>query len=86
MQRIWVDITKDCDGNQLNYNKNLAAIGNKNYALQKSLKTDFFDSNRRRKIPTVIRHLLSSPRHPILHSKIFVFVQLFAQLFYRKIH
>ena len=41
MQRISVNLTKDCDGNQLNYNNNLPAIGIKNYALQKSLKTDF---------------------------------------------
>ena len=37
MQRISVNITNDCDENQLN----LPAIGNKNYALQKLFETDF---------------------------------------------
>ena len=41
MQRISVNLTNDCDGNQLNYNNNLPAIGNKNYALQKPFETDF---------------------------------------------
>ena len=41
MQRISVNLTNDCDGNQLNYSNDLPAIGNKNYALQKSFKTDF---------------------------------------------
>ena len=41
MQRISVNLTNDCDGNQLNYNNNLPAIGNKNYALQKTFETDF---------------------------------------------
>ena len=35
MQSISVNLTNDCDGNQLNYNSDLFAIGNKNYALQK---------------------------------------------------
>ena len=39
MQRISVNLTNDCDGNQLNYNNDLLAIGNKNYALH--FKTDF---------------------------------------------
>ena len=64
MQRISVNLTKDCDGNQHNYNNDLPATGNKNYALHKPFKADFFDSNRQRKTPTVIRHLLSSPRQP----------------------
>ena len=47
----------------------------------------FFDRNRKRKTPTVIRHSLSSPkssqshcspRHPILQSNIFFYVKLFA--------
>ena len=42
MQRILVNLTIDCDGNQLNYKNDLPAIGNKNYALQKPFKTDFF--------------------------------------------
>ena len=33
MQRISVDLTNDCDGNQLNYNNDLLVIGNKSYAL-----------------------------------------------------
>ena len=41
MQRISVDLTNDRDGNQFNYNNNLSAIGNKNYALQKPFETDF---------------------------------------------
>ena len=41
MQRISVKLTNDCDGNQLNYNNDLPAIGNKNYALQKPFGTDF---------------------------------------------
>ena len=41
MQRISVNLTNDCDGKQLNYNNDLPAIGNKNYALQKPFKTDF---------------------------------------------
>ena len=41
MQRISVNLTNDCDGNQLNYNNDLPAIGNKNYALQNPFETDF---------------------------------------------
>ena len=41
MQRIAVNLINGCDGNQLNYNTDLPAIGNKNYALQKPFKTDF---------------------------------------------
>ena len=41
MQRISVDVTNDCDGNQLNYNSDSISIGNKNYALQKPFETDF---------------------------------------------
>ena len=41
MQRILVNLTNECDGNQLNYSNDLLAIGNKNYALQKSFETDF---------------------------------------------
>ena len=40
MQRISVNLTNDCDGNQLNYNNDLAANGDKNYALQKPFETD----------------------------------------------
>ena len=41
MQRISVSLTNDCDGNQLNYNNDLPAIENKNYALPKPFETDF---------------------------------------------
>ena len=42
MQRISVNLTNDYDGNQLNYNNDLPAIGNnKNYAQQKPLETVF---------------------------------------------
>ena len=78
MQRISVNLTNDCDGIELNYSIDLPAIGNKNYALQKPF--EFFDSNWQRKTPTVIHHLLSRPRHSILHSNIFFYVQLFATI------
>ena len=32
MQRIPVNLTNDCSGNQLNYNNDLPAIGKNNYA------------------------------------------------------
>ena len=38
MQSISVNLTNDCDGNQLNYNSDLPAIGNKNW---KPFETDF---------------------------------------------
>ena len=41
MQRISVNLTNDYGGNQLNYNNDLSAIKNKNYALQKLFKIDF---------------------------------------------
>ena len=41
MQIISVNLTNDCDGNQLDYNNILPTIGNKNYALQKPFETDF---------------------------------------------
>ena len=41
MQRISVNLTNNCDGNQLNYNNDLPAIEIKNYALQKRFETDF---------------------------------------------
>ena len=34
----------DFGGNQLNYNNDLRAIRNKNYALQKPFKIDFFNA------------------------------------------
>ena len=41
MQRISVNLANECDENQLNYNNDLSAMGNKNYALQKPFETDF---------------------------------------------
>ena len=41
MQIFSVNLTNYCDGNQVNYNNDLPAIGNKNYALQKPFETDF---------------------------------------------
>ena len=43
MQRISVNLTNNCDGNQLNYINDLRvpAIGNKIYAPQKAFETDF---------------------------------------------
>ena len=41
MQRISVNLTNDSDVNQFNYNNDLPAIGNKNYALQKPFEIDF---------------------------------------------
>ena len=41
MQRISVNLTNDCDGNQLNYNNDSLAIEKKNYALPKLFEKDF---------------------------------------------
>ena len=41
MQGISVNLTNDCDGNELDYNNDLPVIGNENYALQKPFETDF---------------------------------------------
>ena len=41
MHIISVNLTNDCDENQINYKNDLLAIGNKNYALQKPFETDF---------------------------------------------
>ena len=78
MQTISVNLTNDCDGNQLNYNNDLPAIEKKNYALQKPFETDSL---------TVIGHaklrlsfVIGCPRHPILHSNIFFYVKLFATI------
>ena len=46
----------------------------------RKLSKQIFYSDRQRKTPTVIPHLLSSPRHPILHSKIFFYIKLFATI------
>ena len=68
MQRIPVNLTNDCDKNQLNYKNDLPAIRNKNYALRKPFLTDFFDRViGKSETATVNRHFLNGPRHPILH-------------------
>ena len=80
MQRISVNVTNDCDGNQLNYNNDLPAIGNKNYALRKPFETDFLTviGNAKRSQPLVICWVAQGSRarcgsrHPILHSNIFL--------------
>ena len=50
------------------------------YLELETFRNRFFDSNWQRKIPTVIRYLLISPRHPIFHSNIFFNVKLFATI------
>ena len=50
MRRILVNLTNDCDGNQLNHKNDLPAIGNKNYALQKPFETDFLTVIRNAKL------------------------------------
>ena len=80
MQRISVNFTNDSDGNQLNYKHDLPAIGNKNYALQKSFETDFLTiiGNAKLRLSFVIFSVAQGsrscrgPRHPILHSNIFL--------------
>ena len=86
MQRISVNLKNDCDGNKLDYNNDLPAIGNKNYALQKSFETDFLTliSNTKLRLSFVIclvaqgSPVRCGPRHPILHSNIFFYVKLYA--------
>ena len=83
MQRISVYHTNHCDGNQLNYNNDLPAIGNKNYTLQKPFETNFLTviGNAKLRPPFVICRVAQGsrprcgPRHSILQ-----------QLFYREIH
>ena len=63
-------------------------IGNKNYALQKPLETDFLTviSNAKLRPSFVICWVAQGsrpycgPRHPILHSNIFFYVKLFAKI------
>ena len=85
MQRISVNLTNDCDGNQLNYNTDLPVIGNKNYSLQKPFETDFLTviGNAKLRTSFVICWVAQGsrprcgPRHPIFHSTIFFYVKLF---------
>ena len=86
MQRIPVDLTNDCDRNQLNYNNDLLVIGNKNYALQKPFETDFSTVIGNAKLRTSIvicwvaqgSRPRCGPSHPILHSNVFFYVKVFA--------
>ena len=88
MQRISVNFTNNCDGNQLNYNNDLPAIGNKNYALQKPYETDFLTviSNAKLRPSFVICWVAQGSRphcgsrHPILYSNIFFYVKLFSTI------
>ena len=88
MQRIPVNLTNDCDGNQPDYNNDLPAIGNKNYALQKPFETNFLTviGNAKLLLAFVICWVAQrsrprcGPRHPILHSNIFSYVKLFATI------
>ena len=41
MQRISVNLTNDCSGNELHHNNISPAVGNKNYAIQKPFERDF---------------------------------------------
>ena len=41
MQSISVNLTNECDRNQLNFNNDSPATGNKNYAIQKPFEIDF---------------------------------------------
>ena len=88
MQRILVNVTNNCDGNQLNYNNDLTAIGNNNCALQKPSETDFLTviGNANLQPSFVICCVAQGsrpqcgPRHPIFHSNIFFYVKLFATI------
>ena len=87
MQRISVNFTNDCDENELNYNTDLPAIRNKNYALQKPFEKYFFTVTGNAFRPSFVICWVAEgsgprcgPRHPILHSKIFFYVQLFATI------
>ena len=86
MQRISANLTNNCDRNQLNYNKDLPTIGNKNYALQKLFESDFLTVIGNAKLrPSFIicwvaqgSRTRCGPRHSILH--IFFYVKLFATI------
>ena len=88
MQRISVNLTNACNGNQLNYNNDLSAIGNKNYAIQKPFETDFLIVIVNAKLrPSFVvcrvaqgSRLRCGLRHPILHSNIFFYVKSFATI------
>ena len=84
MQRI----SNNCVGKQLNYNNDLPAIGNKNYALQKPFETDFLTviGNAKLRPSFVICWVAQGsrprrgPKHPIFPSNIFFYVKLLATI------
>ena len=88
MQRISVNLTNYCDGNQLNYNNDLSASGHKNYALQEPFEIDFLTviGNAKLRPSFVIFCVAQSsrsrcgPRRPFRHSNIFFYVKLFAAI------
>ena len=88
MQRILVNLTNDCNGNQLNYNNDLAATGNKNYALQRPFEKYLLTviSNAKFRLSFIICWVAQGSwprchrRQPILHSNIFFYVKLFATI------
>ena len=73
---------------EINDKYDLPAIGNKNYALQKPFKTDFLTViGTAKHRPSFVICLVAQgcrprcgPRHPILHSNIFLYVKLFATI------
>ena len=79
MQKISVNLTTDCDGNQLNCNNDCNL--KQELCTTETFWNRFFDSNWQHKTPTVIRHLLSSPRQPTtlwFCTRTFFYVKLFA--------
>ena len=88
MQRISVNLTNDCDGNQLNCNNDLPTIGNKNYTLQKPFETDFLTVTGNAKLrPSFVICWIAQgswprcgPKHPVLRSNIFFYAKLFAKI------
>ena len=88
MQRISVNLTNECDGNELNYNNDLHPIRNTNYALQKPFETDFLTviGNAKLRPSFVICWVTQGsrprcgPRHPNFHSNIFFYKKLLATI------
>ena len=88
MQIISVTLINDRDGNQLNYNNDLPAIGKKNYALKKPFETDILTviGNAKLRSSFVIFWIAQGswprcdPRHPIFHCNIFFYVKLFSTI------
>ena len=88
MQRVSVNLTNDCDENVLNYNNDLLAIENKNYALQKPIEKNFLSiiSNAKLQTSFVICWVAQGsrpscgPRHLISHYNIFFYVESYAIL------